>query len=141
MILLGVEMIGVILATYADYGKELLKVSELIVGEKDLVSSISINPQNEEAGLTDVLKKTIADADKGNGVIALIDIYASPHSKALLVLKETFCEKLEIISGVNLPMLITAHKGILTGETDLISFVKLIKDHTIQSIFTSSQML
>jgi len=98
-------MIGLIVITHGDFGCQLVKAAQLILGEQKEVWAVSLQ---ERDGL-DTLQGRIAEIvkegnDKSEGKIILVDMFAgTPANASLKFLNE---EKVEIISGVNLPMLI-----------------------------------
>jgi PTS system mannose-specific IIA component len=97
-------MIGLLIVTHCDLGKELLGAAEFIVGKIEAVDTIAIT----ETSGTDLLRKRIeakVDAlDRGDGVLILTDMFGgTPSNLSLTFLKEG---KIEVLTGVNLPMII-----------------------------------
>jgi PTS system mannose-specific IIA component len=97
-------MIGLLIVTHCDLGKELLNAAEFIVGKIDAVDTIAIT----ETSGTDLLRKKIeakVDAlDRGDGVLILTDMFGgTPSNLSLSFLREG---KIEVLTGVNLPMMI-----------------------------------
>ena len=97
-------MIGLLIVTHCDLGKELLNAAEFIVGKIEAVDTIAIT---ETTG-TDLLRKKIEAKvnalDKGDGVLILTDMFGgTPSNLSLSFLKEG---KMEVLTGVNLPMII-----------------------------------
>jgi len=97
-------MIGLLIVTHCDLGKELLNAAEFIVGKIEAVDTIAIT----ETSGTDLLRKKIeakvSALDKGNGVLILTDMFGgTPSNLSLSFLKEG---KIEVLTGVNLPMII-----------------------------------
>jgi PTS system mannose-specific IIA component len=97
-------MIGLLIVTHCDLGKELLNAAEFIVGKIDAVDTIAIT----ETSGTDLLRKKIeakvGALDKGDGVLILTDMFGgTPSNLSLSFLKEG---KMEVLTGVNLPMII-----------------------------------
>ena len=100
-------MIGILIVSHAQLGDALVEAAEFIIGSKpEALASISINP-NENAEL---LRKKIAEGikkvDQGKGVLILTDMFGgTPSNLSYSFLAEG---RLEVISGVNLPILIKA---------------------------------
>ena len=97
-------MIGLLIVTHCDLGKELLNAAEFIVGRIEAVDTIAIT----ETSGTDLLRKKIeakvSALDKGNGVLILTDMFGgTPSNLSLSFLKEG---EIEVLTGVNLPMII-----------------------------------
>ncbi len=97
-------MIGLLIVTHCDLGKELLNAAEFIVGRIEAVDTIAIT----ETSGTDLLRKKIeakvSALDKGDGVLILTDMFGgTPSNLSLSFLKEG---NIEVLTGVNLPMII-----------------------------------
>ena len=97
-------MIGLLIVTHCDLGKELLNAAEFIVGKIEAVDTIAIT----ETSGTDLLRRKIeakvGALDKGDGVLILTDMFGgTPSNLSLSFLKEG---KIEVLTGVNLPMII-----------------------------------
>jgi len=100
-------MIGIVIVTHSHLGEALIEAAEFIVGSRpDALVSISID-LNQNA---DKLRQKIADGikkvDKKQGVIILTDMFGGTPSN----LSYSFLEEgqIEVLSGVNLPILIQA---------------------------------
>jgi len=97
-------MIGLLIVTHCDLGKELLNAAEFIVGKIEAVDTMAIT----ETSGTDLLRKKIEAKvnalDSGDGVLILADMFGgTPSNLSLSFLKEG---KFEVLTGVNLPMII-----------------------------------
>ena len=97
-------MIGLLIVTHCDLGKELLNAAEFIVGKIDAVDTMAIT----ETSGTDLLRKKIEAKvnalERGDGVLVLTDMFGgTPSNLSLSFLKEG---KIEVLTGVNLPMMI-----------------------------------
>lgn len=96
--------IGIIVAGHGSYGSALLHAAESILGpQEDCVSiSVDVGHEVDEAvrRLTDAAKRL----DRGQGVILLTDMFGgTPTNLALSLLRQ---HKAEVVTGVNLPMLL-----------------------------------
>ena len=97
-------MIGLIIVTHCDLGRELLNAAKFIVGRIEAVETIAINQNSDSSELLKTIEKKIATLNKGEGVLILTDMFGgTPSNLSLSFLKE---EKVEVLTGVNLPMLI-----------------------------------
>lgn len=98
-------MIGIIVVTHGNLGKALIETAELIKSTKiENCIHVSINVDENADGLRDKLKKAIKQVDNQEGVILLTDMFGGTPSN----LSYSFLEegKTEVLSGVNLPVLI-----------------------------------
>ena len=97
-------MIGVVIVSHENIAKEFLKVLEHIVGKQDRVFAVSIFPDDDMEKKRNQILESVKKAETGNGVIVLTDMFGgTPSNLALSVMKD---EKIEVVAGVNLPMLI-----------------------------------
>ncbi len=103
--------VGVVIVTHTDYGASLLKAAELIIGEQDGCRTVSVDMTNEVDMTLATIKTAIEDTDTGAGVLILTDMFGgTPTNLSLSLLGEG---NIEVLTGVNLPMLIK----ILTSRT------------------------
>ncbi|MDY0360242.1 MAG: PTS fructose transporter subunit IIA [Desulforegulaceae bacterium] len=100
-------MIGIIVVTHGNLGKALIETAEMITGTKiENCIDVSINVNENADGLRDKIKKAIKKADNEQGIIILTDMFGGTPSN----LSYSFLEegKTEVLSGINLPVLIRA---------------------------------
>ena len=97
-------MIGVVVVSHGKLARELVAATEHVVGEQRRFRSISIEPDDDmDARRTQILE-TAEACDDGDGVILLTDMFGgTPSNLAISVMGQG---KIEVIAGVNLPMLI-----------------------------------
>ena len=99
-------MIGLVLVTHGDLAKEFVAATEHVVGAQQNIRTVCIGPDDD----MEVRRKDILDAvnevNTGAGVIVLTDMFGGTPSN----LSYSFLEegRIEVISGVNLPILIRA---------------------------------
>ena len=97
-------MIGIIIVTHGNLALELKSAMEHILGIQKNIEIISIKPDDDLEIKKSSLEESIKKVDEENGVIILTDMFGgTPSNLAISLLK---IGKVEIISGVNLPMLI-----------------------------------
>lgn len=97
-------MIGLVLVTHGRLASEFVTAMEHVVGPQTQVESINIGPDDDmEARRTDIAA-AIAKVDDGKGVIVLTDLFGGTPSNLAISLLER--GRVEVIAGINLPMLI-----------------------------------
>lgn len=95
---------GVILVTHVDYGAGLLRAAETILGPLADCSSIQVDAGLDVGETVTRLKEAVNLLDKGNGVIILTDMFGgTPTNLSLSLLGKA---AIEVVTGVNLPMLL-----------------------------------
>ena len=97
-------MIGLIIITNGNLALELKSAMEHIIGTQSDVAIFCITPDDDIDIQKNNIQKTIKEVNQGNGVIILTDMFGgTPSNLALNFLEPGI---IEIISGVNLPMLV-----------------------------------
>ena len=97
-------MIGLVLVTNGPLAEEFVNALEHVVGKQPNIETISIGSEDDtEACRADILD-AVSRVDDNDGVIILTDIFGGTPSNLAISLLET--GHIEIISGMNLPMLI-----------------------------------
>lgn len=97
-------MIGVVVVTHGELAQELLKTTESIVGSLENFEAVSVNAERDAEDERRAIEEAIRKVDQGDGVILLTDLFGgTPSNICLSFLKEM---NIEVVSGVNLPMLI-----------------------------------
>ncbi len=130
-------MIGVLITTHGNLGKELIQAAELIRGSLKGIISVSIDQTKGMEDLQKEISSAIRKLDRGKGVLILTDLFGgTPSNISLSFLKEG---KVEVITGVNLPMLLKL-PDIREGMS-LKEFAQQIKDYGIKNISLASEIL
>jgi len=96
--------VGVVVATHTDYGARLIAAAEMILGPQDACVSVGVDISNGMNDIVDSLKKAVEGVDRGGGVMILTDMFGGTPTNLALSLLGAY--KLEVITGVNLPMLL-----------------------------------
>jgi len=98
-------MISLIILAQGDMGEGLLHAIEHVLGKRPAALEVQpIDYHESQDSLGEALAKRIARLDQGQGVLILADIYGSSHTNVACQLLQT--GHVELVSGVNLPMLV-----------------------------------
>ena len=97
-------MIGMILVTHGSLAEEFVHAMEHAVGPQNAVATVCIGPSDDMEQRRDEIAASIAKVDSGSGVIMLTDLFGGTPSNLAISLLER--GKVEVIAGINLPMLI-----------------------------------
>jgi PTS system mannose-specific IIA component len=130
-------MVGIIVVAHGGLAQAFVDTSEMIVGPMDGFKACSFAQDSDVDSLRKMLKNSIKEVNKGEGVIILTDMFGGTPSNISLSFLEN--GKVEVITGVNLPMVITAltkRKGKDIGELAL-----LLKDGGSKNIHIASEIL
>lgn len=97
-------MIGLVIVTHGELATELRRAAEHVVGPQDALETICIGPDDDMEHRRDDIRAAVERVDMKSGVILLTDMFGgTPSNLAISMLKEG---KVEVLAGVNLPMLI-----------------------------------
>lgn len=97
-------MIGLVLVTHGRLAVEFVTAMEHVVGPQTAVEAICIGPDDDMEIRRADIAAAVARVDQGRGVIILTDLFGGTPSNLAISLMET--GRIEVIAGVNLPMLI-----------------------------------
>jgi PTS system mannose-specific IIA component len=97
-------MIGMVLVTHGRLAAEFIAALEHVVGPQSHIAAVCIGPEDDmEKRRADILDSVRA-VDSGDGVVLLTDMFGgTPSNLAISVMDRA---KIEVIAGINLPMLI-----------------------------------
>ncbi len=107
-------MIGMVLVTHGRLAVEFIAALEHVVGPQENVRAISIGPDDDMEQRRKEIIDSVGEVDDGDGVVLLTDMFGgTPSNLAISVMENT---KVEVIAGVNLPLLIKL-AGMRENET------------------------
>lgn len=107
-------MIGILVVTHGRMAGGILDSLEMIDGINDAVDFASLMPSQNFESFKENLKTKIEELDSGDGVLVFVDLYGASPSNAVLQLYQELSavgHELQLITGVNLPMLLEANVG------------------------------
>jgi PTS system mannose-specific IIA component len=97
-------LIGVVIVTHYRLADEFLQALQLIVGQLENFQAIGLDPANSPESMRTRIDKAIQEADRGDGVLVLVDMFGgTPSNLCLSFLDEG---RVEVVTGLNLPMLV-----------------------------------
>ena len=97
-------MIGIVVVTHGRLADELVAATEHVVGPLDACTAISIGADDDMERRRDDIRAAVKDADAGDGVIIVTDMFGGTPSNLAISLLDK--DHVEVIAGANLPMLI-----------------------------------
>lgn len=100
-------MINILVMSHGELAESICSSAEMIIGEQENLKSVIFNPGESLDALVEKFKKALNEFDNDFPHLVFVDIFGgSPSNATALLLAENY--KLNIISGVNLPMLLEA---------------------------------
>jgi PTS system mannose-specific IIA component len=97
-------MIGIVLVTHGNLATEFRVAMQHVVGRQEGIATICIGPNDDMEMRRREIGEAVAEVDTGKGTIILTDLFGGTPSNLAISLLEK--GKIEVIAGVNLPMLI-----------------------------------
>jgi PTS system mannose-specific IIA component len=130
-------MIGVLIVTHKDLAEALLAVCDLILGRQENITALSLDPAAPPETLRQQIQRGLSQLNNGNGVIILTDMLGgTPSNLSLAFLKEG---KVEVVTGVNLPMLMKLAS--LRQQEDVAEVARALKQSGQSGITVASELL
>lgn len=130
-------MIGVVVVSHGKLARELVAAAEHVVGPQTHFTSISIEADDDMEARREQIIQTAKACDTGKGVIILTDMFGgTPSNLAISVMPKG---KIEVIAGVNLPMLIKLAE--VRDSADLVTSAEAASVAGRKYISIASQLL
>ncbi|MEM6616995.1 MAG: PTS sugar transporter subunit IIA [Pseudomonadota bacterium] len=101
-------MIGLVLVTHGGLAREFHAAVEHVVGPQEQFAAISIGPEDDMDERRGEILEAVGAVDKGDGAIVLTDMFGGTPSNLAISIMDV--ARVEVIAGINLPMLIRLAK-------------------------------
>lgn len=130
-------MIGLVIVTHGQLATELRRATEHVVGPQENMEVVCIGPDDDMERRRDDIRAAVKRVDADKGVILLTDMFGgTPSNLAISMLSEG---RVEVLAGVNLPMLIKLSEARRTA--DLAEASEKAKDAGQRYIAIASKIL
>jgi PTS system mannose-specific IIA component len=129
-------MIGGLIVTHGRLAIELLNAAEMIVGEIHHITAVSLGWHDDVDMARTMVEKAFERVKTPEGVLMLTDMFGGTPTNICSTFLDQ--ENVEVVTGVNLPMLI---KFIQIGEGSLAEAAKIVKEQGQSSIYIASELL
>ncbi|MBO6506311.1 MAG: PTS sugar transporter subunit IIA [Kordiimonadaceae bacterium] len=97
-------MIGMVLVTHGRLAEEFIAATEHVVGAQQNIQAVCIGPDDDMEQRRVEIMDAVKAVDTGDGVVLLTDMFGgTPSNLAISIMEKG---KVEVIAGINLPMLI-----------------------------------
>jgi len=97
-------MIGMVIVTHGRLAAEFVAALEHVVGPQSAVAAVCIGPEDDMEKRRQDILRSVGEVDDGSGVVLLTDMFGgTPSNLAISIMDKA---KIEVIAGINLPMLI-----------------------------------
>jgi len=127
-------VIGIVVVSHGQVAGELVNAARNIVGDVPAIAAVSIAWGDDMNAAREKIGRAVSEVG-GDGVLILTDMFGgTPTNVSLPFLSP----RVEIVTGVNLPMLI---KLIGQREGDLLEVARLVRDQGKGAIYVASEIL
>jgi mannose PTS system EIIA component len=127
-------VIGIVVVTHGALAAELVNAARTIVGDIPAIAAVSIGWTDDMGSARAAIERALAEVGGGD-VLILTDMFGgTPTNVSLPFLSP----KVEIVTGVNLPMLI---KLTTLREGDLVEVARVIREQGKGAIYVASEIL
>ncbi len=132
-------MIGILVVTHGRLASELVTAAEMIVGEIPNVTAVSIGWYDDPDEAQEEIRNAIERVGGSQGTVVLTDMFGGTPSNLSLAFLEK--DRVEVITGVNLPMLIKLVSLREGEQVDLGAVAQEISAQGKESIYVASDLL
>jgi len=130
-------MIGLVLVTHGQLATEFRAALEHVVGRQDACETVSIGPEDDMEERRRDIVAAVDRVDYGSGVILLTDMFGGTPSNLAISVMEA--GRIEVVAGVNLPMLIKLAS--VRGDAELLPAACAAQDAGRKYINVASKIL
>jgi PTS system mannose-specific IIA component len=130
-------MIGVVVVTHGQLATELVNAAETIVGDLPQFAAVSIGWHEDVQDAREAIAAAIERVRQPGGVLLATDMFGGTPSNLGITFLEL--DRIEIVTGVNLPMLIKAAS--LKDAASLIDMARTLREHGRNAIWVASDLL
>jgi PTS system mannose-specific IIA component len=130
-------MIGVVVVTHGQLAVELVNAAETIVGDLPRFVAVSIGWHEDVEDARNAIAAAIERVRQPAGVLVATDMFGGTPSNLGITFLEP--DKVEVVTGVNLPMLIKAAS--LKESTSLTEVARSLREHGRNAIWVASDLL
>lgn len=130
-------MVGAVVITHGRLAEALVEAAEAITGKMEKVRVVSVANTDSTDGIRGVVSAAIKEVDSGNGAVVFTDMFGGTPTNIALSLMNS--GKVEVITGVNLPMLIkfVGHRS----DKPIHELAAVLRDYGQKSIVLAGEML
>lgn len=129
--------IGIILASHGEFALGVKQTGDMIFGEQEQVDVCVLMPENSPEEFRHQVEQVLAKYSVDDELLCLVDLWSGTPFNQLNQLKEEGSRKIEIVSGLNIPMLLQAYSERFNPKASLNEIVQNISTVGVQGIKTS----
>jgi PTS system mannose-specific IIA component len=131
-------VIGVVVVTHGQLAAELVNAAEAIVGDLPRFAAVSIGWHDDTDDAREEIRQAIARLQGESGVLVLTDMFGGTPTNLGLSFVEP--ERVEVVTGVNLPMLIKL-ASLRPAQPELLVVARELRETGRNAIHVASDLL
>jgi PTS system mannose-specific IIA component len=132
-------VIGDVVVTHGQLATELVNAAETSVGDLPRFAAVSIGWHEDTQDARDEIAEAVARVRQDKGVLILTDMFGGTPANLAMSFLADDANKVEVITGVNLPMLIKLAST--TEPADLLQVARDMREHGRNAIWVASDLL
>ena len=132
-------MVGAVIVTHGRLAHELLDAAERIVRRTEGVRAVSLDWDDEVADARREIQDAIKEVDSGDGVLIFTDMFGGTPTNVSLAFLDK--DRVEIVTGVNLPMIVKLLTSLQISEASLLETAQELRERGQNSIYVASEIL
>jgi len=125
---------GLILVSHGGLSKGLLSSVEMIMGPRSNTVTISLEPNMGLSTITELIKEEMQQLSECLHVFIVSDLFGGTPNNAAVILAKSFPEKITLITGMNLPMIIQFYSSSSDNPDTLANELQMVGKEGIQFI-------
>jgi mannose PTS system EIIA component len=130
-------MVGLVVASHGRLAEELVATARQIVGDLPHIATLSVEPSASAEDIKARMKAAVKSVDEGDGVLVFADLIGgSPCTQSLSLCLQA---RLEVLTGVNLPMLLKANS--LRSQVPFRELAQQLTQYGQKNITCASELL
>lgn len=131
-------MVGAVIVTHGRLAEELLEAMERIVGPTEKICAVAIDWDDEINEARRQIEAAITSVSGDGHVLIFTDMFGGTPTNVSLAFLEQ--DRVEIITGVNLPMLVKL-TSLQSSEDSLLEIARQVRDRGQKSVYVASEIL
>jgi PTS system mannose-specific IIA component len=133
-------MVGIVIVTHGTMAEGMMDAASMIVGDLEGVRAVELKEMDAVEDLMDRISAAVDEVDTGDGALVFVDLFgASPFNASARLLGAEKDRNVEVITGVNLPMVLEV--AIQRSSKDLEALIEVAEDAGTSGVKVLSRVL
>ncbi len=129
-------MITILIVAHRDLGPALLRAAEGVMGPMPAVEAVALGPDAPPERVAERLAALTGSLGEGDGILVLTDMFGgTPTNQSLPFLQ---AGRVEVLTGVNLPMVLKAHTA--RDEMEVGELASFLRDYGCRNVVLASEL-